>query len=515
MPGDPPTVYDRRELLRRGARTAGAAVLASQVLPLLGDAASALGAIVPMAASGGAPSIVSRAEWGADETIGDHQRFYAPLRKAIVHHTAVDSPDPWTDPAAQLRAVQRAHVGNGWVDIGYHFAVSPDGRIFEGRWARDYSAGQVHSGEDAAGNLVIGAHALDHNTGSLGVVVLGNLSDREATPAAFESVARVIAWKFRPRRMGAYASTAYVRASDGGIDVFPDICGHRDVFPTACPGSIYVDLPRLRDRVNLLTSTGLVGFRVLGADGSLQVAETTPGLTASLDIGDPRRSVRPGLAVRSLAATPSGDGVWVVDDGGAVYCFGDAPFHGSLGGQRLNRPIVALASTPGGGGYWMVASDGGVFCFGDAAFHGSTGAIALNQPIVGMAATPSGRGYWLVASDGGVFCFGDASYYGSTGGTPLQQPVTAVAAAPDGRGYWLLARDGGVFCFGSAGFFGSGVGRWLFAAPAVGLVPTGGSGYWLLDSTGSIHPCGDAVAVSGALPSPSWPARAFVPVIRP
>jgi hypothetical protein len=45
-----------------------------------------------------------------------------------------------------------------------------------------------------------------------------------------------------------------------------------------------------------------------------------------------------------------------------------------------------MAATPTGNGYWLVASDGGVFNFGDAGFHGSTGALSLNKPIIGMAA---------------------------------------------------------------------------------------------------------------------------------
>ena len=42
-------------------------------------------------------------------------------------------------------------------------------------------------------------------------------------------------------------------------------------------------------------------------------------------------------------------------------------FHGSTGALRLNRPIVGIAATPTGNGYWLVASDGGIFSFGDAA----------------------------------------------------------------------------------------------------------------------------------------------------
>jgi hypothetical protein len=33
----------------------------------------------------------------------------------------------------------------------------------------------------------------------------------------------------------------------------------------------------------------------------------------------------------------------------------------------------------------IVASDGGIFSYGDAQFHGSMGGIPLNKPVVGMA----------------------------------------------------------------------------------------------------------------------------------
>jgi len=66
-------------------------------------------------------------------------------------------------------------------------------------------------------------------------------------------------------------------------------------------------------------------------------------------------------------------------------------------------PVVAMMATSSGGGYWEVARDGGVFSFGDAAFHGSMGGKYLAAPIVGAARTPNSGGYWLVASDGGIF----------------------------------------------------------------------------------------------------------------
>jgi len=184
------------------------------------------------------------------------------------------------------------------------------------------------------------------------------------------------------------------------------------------------------------------------------------------------------------------DGYWTVASDGGIFAFGQMGFHGSMGGQHLNEPIVAMASTPSSQGYWLVASDGGIFAFGDAGFHGSTGAMKLNQPVVGMAATPDGGGYWLVASDGGIFAFGDAGFYGSMGGTHLNQPIVAMAATPDGGGYWLVAADGGIFAFGDAAFHGS-TGNITLSKPVVGMAATpDGNGYWLVAADGGIFSFG-------------------------
>jgi SpoIID/LytB domain protein len=196
-------------------------------------------------------------------------------------------------------------------------------------------------------------------------------------------------------------------------------------------------------------------------------------------------------------------GYWINAADGGVFSFGNAQFHGSTGGMRLNQPVVGMASTHDAGGYWEVASDGGVFSFGDAQFHGSTGSIRLNKPMVGMAVTPDGGGYWLVASDGGIFAYGNAQFYGSTGSLVLNKPVIGMVPTHDGGGYWLIASDGGVFAFGDAGFFGS-----LGGAPPstalVGVAPTpGGGGYWVLGANGTVYPFGDAPPVGIAAGSPA------------
>jgi hypothetical protein len=58
----------------------------------------------------------------------------------------------------------------------------------------------------------------------------------------------------------------------------------------------------------------------------------------------------------------------------------------------------------------MVATDGGIFSFGDAPFHGSLGGQALGSPVVGMASDPATGGYWLVQQDGTVTAEGAPSF---------------------------------------------------------------------------------------------------------
>jgi hypothetical protein len=500
--------FSRRDLLLRGILVAGSALVAPRL------ARTRLRTRLTAAQAVPAPPIVTRAQWGADESLGNHDRSFATIRKIIVHHTAIDEPDP----VKQIQAIQRFHTQTrGWDDIGYNFLIDRAGTVYEGRWAREYAAGELHDGEDTSGRGVIGAHAAGFNTGSVGIALLGTYSAAHITDAAMTSLVRTVAWKVGPRNLDPHGRDPYVQVSSGTTIVFDNIAGHRDVEQTGCPGDgLYTQLGSLRDRVADELARGLVGYRILGADGSLWSFGSTPTFSSSNDISDPRRAVGPGVPVRSAAGTPSGHGAWVCDGNGSVYSFGDATFFGSMGGQRLNKPIVGMAARPDGLGYWLVATDGGIFTFGSARFFGSTGAIALNRPIVGMASTPTGKGYWLVASDGGVFTFGDALFFGSTGAIALQSPIAGMASTPSGLGYWMVARDGGIFAFGDALFHGSAVGRSGVTLPVTGMAPTPtGRGYWVLDSAGIAHTFGDAPVFGSGVTAGSRPALALVPIVRP
>jgi ribosomal protein L24E len=142
------------------------------------------------------------------------------------------------------------------------------------------------------------------------------------------------------------------------------------------------------------------------------------------------RGTRLKGAIVASAATPSGNGYWMVGSDGGIFSFGDAKFSGSTGDRKLNQHVVGIAPDPDGLGYWLVAGDGGIFAF-HAPFRGSVPqhlqpGQSLNQPIIGAIAY--GDGYLMVGSDGGIFSFSDRQFMGSLGNTPPPNPIVAVAA---------------------------------------------------------------------------------------
>jgi hypothetical protein len=258
----------------------------------------------------------------------------------------------------------------------------------------------------------------------------------------------------------------------------------------ATPGSLHPG----NDRVLTLSGSALVSAGIQPGDllAGTEGGATVIGVRCSAECSVATIVSVPTTAhgEGSLTVLPkSAPGYWLAGSDGGVFSFGHAGFFGSMGGTRLNAPIVGIASAPDGG-YWLAASDGGVFSFG-LGFFGSMGGMVLNSPIVGIASLRDGLGYYLVASDGGVFAFGDATFQGSMGGTPLNKPIVGMDVTADNRGYYLVASDGGVFAFGDATFQGS-MGGTPLNKPIVGMAVDVGTsgGYWLVASDGGVFSFG-------------------------
>ena len=182
----------------------------------------------------------------------------------------------------------------------------------------------------------------------------------------------------------------------------------------------------------------------------------------------------------AITGTADGQGYWLLAKDGGVFAF-NAPFYGSTGNLKLNKPVVGLAVRPQGDGYWFVAADGGIFSFGAAPFFGSTGdrkvagASRLDGTDAERAAATT-----CVGVDGSVYPFGDATRLRGSEGSP--SPIVGMAVRPQGDGYWLAAADGTVTGFGAAASIGAPRPAGAPAAAAVvGISATAsGGGYRLV-----------------------------------
>src|SRR5580765_2417361 len=197
----------------------------------------------------GAPAIITRAGWHADESIRRAAPYYADgIHLAIVHHTAGSNTYSKAQSASIVRAIELYHVqGNGWNDIGYNFLVDKYGQVFEGRYG-------------GITRPVIGAHAQGFNSGSVGISVIGDYGSTSISPAARAALVSLIAWRLDlahvdPLSKVARVSAGNPRYSAGTAVTLNAISGHGDVYPTSCPGaSLYAQLPSLRTEVS---KTGL------------------------------------------------------------------------------------------------------------------------------------------------------------------------------------------------------------------------------------------------------------------
>jgi hypothetical protein len=197
------------------------------------------GSVVPMLAV--RPSIVTRAGWHANEAMRRAAPLYAPeLKMVFVHHTDTATSAPCSESARIVRGIYAYHVRvNGWNDIGYNFLVDKCGTVFEGRYG-------------GMTKPVIGAQTGGFNTGSSGIAVIGTYTSARPPHAAVQALERLIAWRLdvahvNPTSRVEMTSAGNPRYRAGRHVIMNAVSGHRDGYPTSCPGSaLYALLPRIR-----------------------------------------------------------------------------------------------------------------------------------------------------------------------------------------------------------------------------------------------------------------------------
>ena len=130
--------------------------------------------------------------------------------ETIFVHCAATRPEWMAGRSAKEKAaeIRRWHTQDrGWRDIGYHWIIDRDGSIARGRFERE-----------------VGAHAVGHNTGSIGICLVGGHGSDARDSFADH---------FTPEQDAA------LRALIASIRTRADIRrvrGHNEVSNKACPG---------------------------------------------------------------------------------------------------------------------------------------------------------------------------------------------------------------------------------------------------------------------------------------
>ena len=185
------------------------------------------------------PAIISRAAWGADESLRlascpDGPSYVKP-EFVVIHHTGTANGETPSQSAATVRSIYTYYVlARGFCDQGYNFLIDRYGQIFEGRF------GGVNRG-------VIGAHAAEFNSGSVGIALIGDFSTAAPPPAMQDALNRLLLWKMTVNNIDPNIPVATRGA------IIDPIIGHRDAGAisgdgTACPGNAgYALLQGLRN----------------------------------------------------------------------------------------------------------------------------------------------------------------------------------------------------------------------------------------------------------------------------
>jgi uncharacterized protein with LGFP repeats len=197
-----------------------------------------------VAMPGQVPAIISRAEWGADESLRCGKPQYGTgIRAGVVHHTAGSNDYSPLESAGIVKAIYTYHSKTlGWCDIAYNALIDKYGQVFEG----------------AAGGLtkpVEGSHTGGFNRDTWGVAMMGNFDDVAPTPIQIRMVGRLLGWRLAMDDVDPKGTVGLVSVGShytvfpaGAIATLPTIFTHRDVANTDCPGNAaYALMDEIRD----------------------------------------------------------------------------------------------------------------------------------------------------------------------------------------------------------------------------------------------------------------------------
>lgn len=224
------------------------------------------------------PNIVTRAQWGADESWRDRSpRISSKIIAGFIHHTATTNSYNPEDGPAQMRTLYAYFTKSlKYADMGYNFLVDRYGVVYEGRAG---CAPSAKSGCDGPAKAVIGAHTAGMNDDTFAISAIGNFQtgaiDEATGNLLTKAIAGLMAWKIAPYNLDP-SEMATIPSTDtsglskyrkGTVATVPVISGHRDVGRTVCPGKyLYPLLPEIRNQIAALLVGRIQNVEVLPSE---------------------------------------------------------------------------------------------------------------------------------------------------------------------------------------------------------------------------------------------------------
>jgi N-acetylmuramoyl-L-alanine amidase len=146
--------------------------------------------------------VVHRHQWGAKPSKSNSSPMNG-IKRITLHHTSEYPGMNQLTDRQTIQAIARYHRDSlNWADIGYHYLIGRDGKIYEGRPVS-----------------LQGAHTGGHNTHNLGISVIGHFVKNLPSDRQLNTLKILLSSKLKEHDLS-----------------ISKLYGHRDLKPTECPG---------------------------------------------------------------------------------------------------------------------------------------------------------------------------------------------------------------------------------------------------------------------------------------
>ena len=354
------------------------------------------------------PDVITRAQWGADESWAESSPQFDQVRALTIHHTAGTNDYSRAQAVEQMRGIYAYYTKTlGWGDFPYHLITDRFGNIYEGR-------------RGALDSNPLGTHAGGFNRGTMGISTMGNYDVVAPSEEVVDAMARATAYYLYRDGIDARGrvtltsggSTKYAAGTPVTVDtIFP----HRATSATACPGQyLMARFDDVRDRAEAIaTAAGQPPTPATPAPTPAPTTEPSTAGTYTVQPNDGWWTIarRTGVSAAELQRLNGMTASTVLHPGMVLITAATAP-----------APTPAPAPAPGtytvreGDGWWIIAHRTGV-------------TMETLQRLNGMTATT-------------VLHPGMVLRTGQTASAPAPSPATYVVQANDG--WWLIAQRTGV-----------------------------------------------------------------------